>query len=137
MTSSDMAHKIGTAIASISSGVSAYLFSEMIISELIRILSSCIIAGLGAFIGFYLTKAMKQREEYLRMKREEGIRLWEEEQRIKEELRKRVLLGGGDRSEKQEERDKNQETRDKSPEIIHMGKIKIRAQKKDIGNDEV
>ena len=59
----DLGQKVGTAIASLGSFVTTYVASEQLINELIRLLSSSIIAALGALIGFFVTKALRKWEK--------------------------------------------------------------------------
>lgn len=56
----DMGVKVGTALASIGSFVVAQALSDALINELVRLLSSSIIAALGAVIGYLVTRWLKK-----------------------------------------------------------------------------
>jgi hypothetical protein len=56
---SDVGGKVGTALASIGSFVAGYVQSDLIFNELVRLFSSCMIAALGAAIGYYVTRWLK------------------------------------------------------------------------------
>lgn len=59
----DLGEKVGTVVASIGSFVVAQALSDTILNELVRLLSSCLIAALGAAIGYLVTRWMKKRDE--------------------------------------------------------------------------
>lgn len=59
----DLGEKVGTVLASLGSFVVAQALSDTILNELVRLLSSCLIAALGAAIGYWVTRWMKRREE--------------------------------------------------------------------------
>lgn len=56
---SDVGGKIGTALASIGSFVAAFVQSDTFINELVRLFSSCVIAALGALIGYKITRWLR------------------------------------------------------------------------------
>jgi len=65
----DLGQKVGTAIASIGSFITAYAASEQLINELVRLLSSSLIAAFGALIGFFITKYLKKWERSIEEKK--------------------------------------------------------------------
>lgn len=64
MHHSDISERVGTVSASIGAWITAYMNSDVIINEILRLFSSCMIAGLGAVIGYYVTKYLRQRDEW-------------------------------------------------------------------------
>lgn len=63
MTHQDIGGKVGTALASIGSFIAAFVQSDIIINELVRLLSSCMIAAVGAAIGYYITRLLRRLDE--------------------------------------------------------------------------
>lgn len=57
---SDVGGKVGTALASIGSFIAGYIQSDIIFNELVRLFSSCMIAALGAAIGYYVTQWLRE-----------------------------------------------------------------------------
>lgn len=68
MNHQDLGGKVGTALASIGSFIAAFVQSDIIINELVRLFSSCIIAGVGALIGYYVTKILRRMDDVRKQK---------------------------------------------------------------------
>jgi len=79
----DLGGKVGTVLASIGSFIAAQVLSDTLLPELIRLFSSCIIAFLGAIIGYYVTKLLKNIDTKNTSKRFQAMRQWEREQAAK------------------------------------------------------
>jgi 7-keto-8-aminopelargonate synthetase-like enzyme len=63
MSTNDIGGKVGTALASIGSFIASYELSDIIFNELVRLISSCTIAAVGALIGYKVTAYLKKLDE--------------------------------------------------------------------------
>jgi membrane protein YqaA with SNARE-associated domain len=74
MLHTDISERLSVTLASTGAWITAYAASNIIFNEMIRLFSSCLIAALGAIIGYYITKELKRRDA----KRERAVRQWDE-----------------------------------------------------------
>lgn len=57
-----ISERVGTIMASIGAWITAYVSSDVIFNEVVRLLSSSIIAACGAYIGYKVTKYLKDQD---------------------------------------------------------------------------